>query len=327
MIFSQAKEIPLPFNPDLGIIQGGKAEFLLANSFGKLLLLNAELEVLNEINLAKRLLAIDYSSRYKIIGTANENALNIHDPSGEILHILLGDYQQLKISGDKIWAIKKQSPHKKVLEIYSIGSWNQLAKLEFADPFGASQISFGQLALENRDALLMEFSEGTDNRRIIVWELIGKKIRARHSELDIHFPESYSPSAKKYLQSDIHHLAVYHSDSHQRIYSYEIPADLGSVIRPFFLSENRILLPTEEGQFYIFDLFSKKIIDSLRLKIPQSDGLENLGSSVPNMICRIDKWVFALYQISRGSKKNICFLYAFDLDEYEIEGKQLKLFR
>ncbi|MEM8889334.1 MAG: hypothetical protein AAGD28_15255, partial [Bacteroidota bacterium] len=103
-------------------------------------------------------------------------------------------------------------------------------------------------------------------------------------------------------------------------------AELGPELNPFFLSENRILLPTEDGRFPIFDLFSKKLIDSLHIKIPQSDGLENFVSSFPTMISRVDNWVFVLCQANQGSKKQACFLYAFDLHDYEIEGKQLKLF-
>ena len=326
MIFSRPKELPLPFKADLELIDGGNGEFLLANSFGKLLIFNSSLEVLHELNLARRFLSLDFSSAYKIIAFANEHAFYIYDLSGEVIFHMQADYEKLKIVGDKLWAIKKQSPQKKQLEIYQMGSWDLLAKTEFADPFGESQISCAQLAAEHADALLMQFSEGTDNRRLISWELIGKKIRAKHTSLGLHFPESYSPSRKKYLYTDTHHLYVHHSDSHHRIYAYEIPAELGVVLNPFFLSENRILLPTEDGRFPIFDLFSKKLIDSLYIKIPQSDGLENFVSSFPAMISRVENWVFMVYQANQGSKKQACFLYAFDLNEYELEGKQLKLF-
>ena len=118
MLFSQAKELSLPFKPDMEVMDGGKAEFLLANSFGKLLLFNSDLEVLNELNLAQRLLSIDFSSTYKIIATANEHALYVYDLSGEIIFHVQADYQALKIFGDKLWAVKKLGPQKKQLEIY-----------------------------------------------------------------------------------------------------------------------------------------------------------------------------------------------------------------
>lgn len=306
------------------VMDGGKAEFLLANSFGKLLLFNSELEVVNELNLAQRILSIDFSSAYKIIATANEHALYIFDLSGEIIFSLQADYQELKILRDKLWIVKKLGPQKKQLEIYQIGSWDLLAKTEYADPFGESDISFAPLATEARDILLMQFSEGTDNRRLISWELIGKKIRARHSSHDLHFPEAYSPSRKKYLSTEGQFLSIYHSDSHQRIYEYEIPSELGHLLHPFFLSENRILLPSEKGRFYIFDLFSKKLIDRLQIKIPQSEGLENLMASYPARISRIEHYVFTVYPVAQGGKT--CMLYAFDLRNYEIEGKQLRLF-
>ena len=209
MIFSRPKELPLPFKPDLELIDGGNGEFLLANSFGKLLIFNSNLEVLHEINLARRFLSLDFSSAYKIIASANEHAFYIYDLSGEVIFHMQADYEKLKIVGDKLWAIKKQSPQKKQLEIYKMGSWDLLAKTEFADPFGESQISFAQLADKHTDVLLMQFSEGTDNRRLISWELIGKKIRARHTAIDLHFPESYSPSRKKYLHTNTDHLYVH----------------------------------------------------------------------------------------------------------------------
>lgn len=305
------------------VMDGGKAEFLLANSFGKLLLFNSELEVLNELNLAQRILSIDFSSTYKIIATANEHALYIYDLSGEVIFHIMADYQEIKIFGDKLWAVKKLGAQKKQLEIYQIGSWDLLAKTEFADPFGESRISFASLATEPTDALLMQFWEGTDNHRLISWELIGKKIRARHPSHELYFPEAYSPSRKKFLSTKDQFLNIYHADSHQRIYEYEIPTELGHLLNPFFLSENRILLPTEDGRFYIFDLFSKKLIDRLQIKIPQSEGLENFTSSYVSMISRIEHYVFTVYP---AGKSKACMLYAFDLREHEIEGKQLRLF-
>ncbi|MEM6806883.1 MAG: hypothetical protein AAF696_36115 [Bacteroidota bacterium] len=324
MLLSLEKDIKLPFAPDLGISHSGDS-FFCASSFGKILILDSHLEILNELNLHRRLRSLDFSSNYKAIISTDLDSLNIYDLRGELLHRIPGAFEQARIYQHHLWTLKKHSPGRKTLEVFRMGNWESLDKVEFDDPFENSRLKISQLDSWNKDAIFLELKKGLDKPKLLIWEISGKKLRRKHQLADMNFPEALNPSGNRYLYREIDHLSVYNSLSHQKVYGFNYPLEVGRVFHAVFLSENRIMLQTERGA-YVFDLFSKKIIDELKIKLPQTQGMGKLFSSFSKAVTRLNQWLFIEPEESQIKKTLTYSLFAIDLAKHEIEGRQLNLF-